>query len=67
MGKPGETNETEWPVSWIASRNDQLLAMAGATPVQLLEWLEQAMRLAQATGALPRADGPDRMRRRGIA
>jgi hypothetical protein len=41
--------------------------MAGATPVQLLEWLEEAMRLAQATGALSRADGPDRMRRRGIA
>ena len=50
----GEANEA-WDVTWEASRAAQLRAIAKSTPAQRLEWLEQALRLALATGALPRS------------
>lgn len=52
MDHPDKRNETDWPVSWSESRKAQLQAMARATPARRLEWLEQALRFAQATGAL---------------
>ena len=67
MVKPRKTSDDDWPVTWEASRSAQLADMARATPAQRLVWLERALRLAQATGALSRADDPDRRRRRGIA
>jgi len=58
--------ERDWPVSWGASREAQFRAMAGATPAQRLAWLEQALRMAQASGALSRAETPEQRRRRGL-
>jgi len=39
---------------WEETRARQLLAWASATPEQRLAWLEDAIVLAWATGALPR-------------
>ena len=52
-----ETNEVagqdeRWVASWDAVRQAQLEAGVAATPEQRLDWLEEAMRLAQASGAL---------------
>lgn len=51
---------------WDDARRAQIRAFATSTPVRRLEWLEEAVRLAHATGALARADTPERRRRRGI-
>ena len=37
------------------ARHAQLRSMAASTPKQRLDWLEQALRLALASGALSRA------------
>ena len=52
-----ETNEgagqdEPWVASWDAVRQAQLEAALAATAEQRLDWLEEAMRLAQASGAL---------------
>ena len=52
-----ETNETagrdeRWVASWDAVRQAQLEAGLAATAEQRLDWLEDAMRLAEASGAL---------------
>jgi len=48
-----------WPVSWDATRDALLDSTLAATPAQRLAWLEAALRLAFATGALPPdADAP---------
>jgi hypothetical protein len=59
-------NEAEWPVSWRAAREAQFRDMARATPVQRLRWLEEALRIANASGALARAETPQDRRRRGL-
>ena len=66
MGEQQIPAEHDWPVSWEASREAQFRAMARATPAQRLAWLEQALRLAQASGALSRAETPEQRRRRGL-
>jgi hypothetical protein len=43
-----------WEAGWESSRRAQLEAQAAATPAQRLAWLEEALRLALAAGALPR-------------
>jgi hypothetical protein len=63
--RPGR-NEVEWPVSWRAARDAQYRDMARATPIQRLLWLEEALRVAHASGALSRAETPDDRRRRGL-
>ena len=55
-----------WPVTWEASREAQRRDMARSTPAQRLRWLEQSLRIAAATGALARAETPERRRRRGM-
>ena len=62
-----KNSPSDWPVSWEASREAQFRAMAKATPAQRLEWLEQALRLASASGALARAETIEKRRRRGLA
>ena len=52
-----ETNEMAgqdepWVASWDAVRQAQLEAGLAATAEQRLDWLEEAMRLAEASGAL---------------
>ena len=58
--------EATWPVSFDAAREAQFRAVARSTPLQRLNWLEQALRLASATGALARAETPEKRRRRGL-
>lgn len=66
MNERRTETEGRWPVSWGASRKAQFRDMAKATPAQRLHWLEQALRLALASGALSRAEHPEKRRRRGL-
>jgi len=63
--RQGQSKE-EWPVSWRASREAQYRDMGRATPVQRLRWLEEALRIAYASGALSRAETAHDRRRRGL-
>ena len=45
----------QWDVSWEDAERAQLETMLAATPAQRLAWLEEAMRLAHASGALDAA------------
>lgn len=47
-------SESEWDVDWEGHRRRQLTAAMEATPAQRLQWLEEMIRLAYRTGALPR-------------
>lgn len=58
--------EQLWPVSWESSRQAQIREMAKTTPSQRLQWLEQALQLASASGALIRAATAEKRRRRGL-
>ena len=49
-GRPGE-----WAASWEGVERAQLETMLAATPAERLAWLEEAMRLAHASGALEAA------------
>ena len=53
-----------WDVTWADVEQAQLETMLSATPAQRLAWLEEAMRLACASGALGTNrewnSGPDR-------
>ena len=42
----------KWVGTWAEVEQAQLETMLRATPAQRLEWLEEAMRLAHASGAL---------------
>ncbi len=44
--------EEPWVASWDAVRQAQIEAGLAATAEQRLDWLEEAMRLAQVSGAL---------------
>jgi hypothetical protein len=48
-----------WAAGWDETRERQVLAWASATPDQRVAWLEDAIRLAWATGALPRRRSAD--------
>lgn len=48
---PTEVTETEWDATWTGTKRAQLEAALSATPAQRLAWLEEAMRLAHASGA----------------
>ncbi len=45
---------------WEGTRQRQLTAGLAATPAQRLAWLEDAIRLAHRTGALPRRSARDK-------
>lgn len=49
--KEGE-HRKRWVVTWEDVENVQIETMLAATPAQRLAWLEEAMRLARASGAL---------------
>ena len=53
-GKDGGRGE-RWVVTWEDVERAQLETMLAATPAQRLAWLEEAMRLAHASGALEAA------------
>ena len=50
---PEPEGDDRWPVSWEGARRDQLERWRKASPVERLEWLEQALFFAHMTGALP--------------
>jgi hypothetical protein len=47
-------DQDKWPVSWADHRLEQTRAALQTTAEQRLFWLEQALLLAEATGALRR-------------
>jgi len=67
MSEELNSNAESWPVSWTASRDAQFREMAKSTASQRLQWLEQALQLALASGALSRLHTPEKLRRRGLA
>ena len=46
----------EWRAGWEDQELTTLEASLAATPAQRLEWLEEAIEIAWASGALPRED-----------
>lgn len=49
---PLEPVEAAWQHDWNADDQNLLAATLAATPAQRLAWLEEALQLAYATGAL---------------
>ena len=50
--------DQRWVVTWADVEQAHLESMLRATPAQRLAWLEEAMRLAYASGALGADCGP---------
>jgi hypothetical protein len=50
--KPAMSSEMTQPVAWSADDQNLLSATLSATPAQRLAWLEEALSLAYASGAL---------------
>lgn len=46
--------DDDWHCDWEAARRRKLTLALVATPAERLQWLEEAIRLAWRTGALPR-------------
>jgi len=44
----------DWSADWATQEEATLRATLAATPAQRLEWLEEAIEIAWASGALPR-------------
>ena len=62
----GNRRSQRWDVTWTDVERAQLESMLRATPRQRLEWLENAIRLAHASGALePRREPSVRAREPG--
>ena len=55
--RPGGRSSERWDATWADVERAQLETMLAATPAQRLAWLEEAMRLAHASGALAAARG----------
>ena len=51
-GDPAPARSQKWIGTWADVEQAQLESMLRATPAQRLAWLEEAMRLAYASGAL---------------
>jgi hypothetical protein len=51
--RPSEPSEAYWG-TWDAKRRLQFVLALEATPEQRLAWLEEMIRIAHASGALPR-------------
>ena len=53
MGSEASSPSEQGPqADWDAAQQDLLAATLAATPAQRLAWLEEALRLAHASGAL---------------
>ena len=53
--RPAGRSSERWDVTWADVERAQIETMLAATPAQRLAWLEEAMRLAHASGALAAA------------
>jgi hypothetical protein len=49
-----DSNDEAWDVDWDALRRRKFTIGLAATPAQRLDWLEEMIEVAHATGALPR-------------
>ena len=61
MADPGEPRghaEPTWRAGWEHQEGNTLEASMAATPLQRLEWLEEAIELAWEAGALAPGDQP---------
>jgi hypothetical protein len=55
MNDSDEPPANDWQADdWESSRRRALTIALGATPAQRLAWLEEAIRIAFASGALPK-------------
>jgi hypothetical protein len=61
--RPPELAEAFWG-SWDAKRRLQFVLALEATPEQRLAWLEEMIRIAHASGALPRQRDDSELRSR---
>ena len=50
----GTSGDESWRASWEDAEKRKLTNAVAATPAQRLAWLEEAIRLAHQTGALPK-------------
>lgn len=50
--KPAVSSDVAQPADWNADDQNLLSATLSATPTQRLAWLEEALRVAYASGAL---------------
>jgi hypothetical protein len=66
MSEEPTKTEGAWPVSWEAVREAQFRDVAKSTVRQRLNWLEDALRLASASGALSNAETSEKRRARGL-
>lgn len=55
-GRPAERGSEGWKAGWEDQEANRLDGSLAATPAQRLAWLEEAIELAWATGALPAED-----------
>jgi hypothetical protein len=63
-GEPRSETAPTWRAGWEDQEGNTLEASMAATPLQRLEWLEEAIELAWETGALgPRGQGTASTRR----
>lgn len=58
MTGPQGSDRAVQPDGWEAHREEQLIAVAEASPAQRLAWLEEAIAFAFRVGALPRRTEP---------
>lgn len=52
------TGVEEWPAGWESQQAATQQACLAATPAERLEWLEEVIEIAWASGALPREGSP---------
>jgi hypothetical protein len=55
--RPRKEGAQDWKAGWEDQESNRLEASLAATPAQRLAWLEEAIELAWATGALPAEGG----------
>ena len=58
MTERTDAENREWRATWEDARSRRFVLGLDATPAQRLAWLEEAIGLAHASGALPRPRNP---------
>jgi hypothetical protein len=58
MTERTDAENRDWHATWEDARCRRFVLGLDATPAERLAWLEEAIRLAHASGALPRPSNP---------
>jgi hypothetical protein len=58
MTERTDTETGDWQATWEDARSRRFVLGLDATPEERLAWLEEAIHLAHASGALPRPNKP---------